>query len=244
MAYAPGETIRKGIQRYTETRATCWRHIMIDQHYPMRRNETLAAIKDVCHEYGIQYVNPGLNLGYHGGLNYALRFFGPEMAPEDALLVYDPDCWPESYGWDQALWNAMNLMSNIATCGILNPRSRKEVQGRPHIELGEGVWKIDRATVASLQAWRKRFVLSAGGFTEPNEYYGGIEAAMWPHLEALNMDWAVLTDYNDSEKLRDAKDPEYRAWQWMHGHRGSYRGDFAQFLQDGCPADGMPAFLP
>jgi hypothetical protein len=245
LAYAPARTLIAGLDRYYDTTANPGRrHILIDQHYPLNSGAINLVIEEMCRRYRIEYVDPRKNLGYHGGFNFAMEHLDKEMSDDDAILCYDPDAWPDEKRWDTALEDAFDTCPDMATCGVLNPRSRKEISDRGYTDRGS-VWITHKPIVASLQAWRKGFIRKAGGFKEPRPYYGGIEAEMWPRLQEQGKTWGMLSKFNEIEILRDWKDPEYRAWQWAHAHETSFQGDFAAFVAAGCPTRGpVPARIP
>jgi GT2 family glycosyltransferase len=247
LAYAPAATLRAGIERFYETRDTDDWHLVIDQHYPSQSGEPASmAIAELRQQYGFAYLDPGKNLGYHGGFNAGMEFFRDIMKDRDALVCYDPDSWPEEHGWDRAIRNAMETFPELGTCGIMGPIGHREIRERGYTVAGSignrVIWRSQEAIIASLQAWRVGFIRQSGGFQEPNPYYGGIEAAMWAHLKQQGLDWGVLPYFNDSDRLRKQKDPRYREWQWAHAHLKTFQGDFAEFLTSGMRVENIGEF--
>lgn len=247
LAYAPSLILRAGIGQLYRTREMDDWHLIIDQHWPLDQDNVGHAIRELRIRHKISYIDPGKNLGYHGGFNAAMQFFGDIMRDEDAIVCYDPDSWPEQRGWDRAIFDVMRTRPQVATCGIMGPIGHREVRERGYTEYpydysGAGYWRPKQAIIASLQAWRVGFIRSICGFHEPNPFYGGIEAEMWAHLERKGLQWAVLPKFSDSDRLRQQKDPQYREWQWAHAHLKNFHGDFGEFLQSGMKVENIGEF--
>lgn len=242
LAYAPARTLRAGIDRYYDTidPGAHFHHLVVNQHYPLNPNPVEGELYTLRAEYDFDRIDPGKNLGYHHGFNYAMQWLDNHFGlhDDDAILCYDPDSWPVERGWNKAIKWAMEMFPEIGTCGILGPVAREEIVQRGYChtnppEAFRSVWFSNQPIIASLQAWRVGFLRKAGGFQEPCKYYGGIEAAMWPHLERQGLKWAVVPDFHDLDHLWADKDIEYRAWQWAHAHSKIFQGDFEEFLHAG-----------
>jgi hypothetical protein len=153
----------------------------------------------------------------------------------DKVIGFDPDTKPVTLGWDIALFNALD----IPGCGwasLWNEHSAGEMRQRGYTEFvhkhmaGEHrYWKTHAPVVNSICAFNMDWVYAEGGFSEPTEFYGGLECAMWVKLKKHKKDWIWLCNAYEGKFDIDLQDPEYKAYKWAHAHQG-WKGDFALWI--------------
>ncbi len=235
LGHAPARTIRAGLARFYETHhpqlpITHW---LVDHHYPLRHAETRLAIDSAALAYGAVVLDPGRNLGLHGGANWAFTQMGIKSG--DILIMYDPDSYPLQFGWDAALMTAITQGGLSVACLSLIEATRHELDTRGFTRRQVGPLEIDEPKVPcmmSVTALQWDFIAAAGGFQEPNACYGGLEGFLWSKLAGRR--WGYLTGYQEDQRVHRDQDPEYRAWKVAHAHTGAWPGDFPSFLAAGC----------
>lgn len=248
LGFCPARILEASLENYYATRAIkdSFCHVLLDQHYPIEKEANRTLIKALCSKYGIKYVDAGKNLGLHEGFNLALRSI--DLNPEDKVIAFDPDSYPESYGWDEALCDALDE-KEIGWATVMNPRCEEELRkygfdmiNRP----GKAeLWITRRDIVNSTCAWRGDFLIKSKGLIENRPFYGHLEAPMWAKLQEQNLKWAFLYGFKESDHLRFMHDREYVEYKWAHAHLKEWDGDFESWLAAGKPlSDRAPVFLP
>lgn len=246
MGFAPSRILDAGISNFYRTHdpALEIQHYLVDQHYPLNRKSNLEKISELATVYNLTVLDPGKDLGLHHGFNWALKQIQP--AEDDIILTFDPDSGPTNFNWDSALVRV--LKSDFSIAGLMNPRTRIELCERGHsIEyVGETeVWVPRCPVVLSVAGWRYDFLKKVGGFSEPTNYYGHLESAMWAKSEPIGVRWGYLPHYGEEDSLRHRQDVEYRNWKWLHAHRGSFTASFGEYVDAGCPIPAdCPELLP
>lgn len=237
LGYAPARILSAGIERFYETlsKEVPLNHVVVDHLYPLRHSEIMTAIESGRQRFGYQVLTPSVNMGLHGGLNWACDHIKP--APEDIVVIYDPDSYPLDSGWLQAFVVAIKN-GGLSIAGIVNKGILNELKTRTaRSYLVDGYLEIIEPKVAgmlSVCGWRWDFVQAAGGFQEPNAHYGGLEAAMWARLGGRK--WGYLPQYReDSEIIHCQQDDDYMHWKWRHSQRMDWQGTFESYIAAGCP---------
>lgn len=236
MGFAPARMIESGLRKYDATRTPELdaQHYIVDQHYPLNRDENLRLLHKLLEGRSTKLLDPGRDLGLHEGLNWALGQIKPQSG--DVVIVFDPDSGPKECGWDLALRSVIQAGYAVASC--MDPRAQSEVLSRRNKNEYVGAFHClvpEQPSVLSVCAWSWDFLVRAGGFQEHNAYYGGLEAAMWVHSKRFGLNWAYLPQFTEENSARELHDPEYSFWKVRHGHRRDYPSSFEQFVTEGCP---------
>lgn len=250
MCFNRPEVIRDSLAQLRATTTAGGQIVMLDQHYPLpSSHENTLALLDIAREHGALYLNAGRNLGLARGFNHMLHTVGVE--PEDVVIGYDPDCYPETVGWDSAFVDVLRAAPDVGWASLGNDFSEREMKERgftPGWDGGHFTWTTHKAVLNSVCAWPAKWMLKVGGLTEPNKYYGGVECCMWDKLQPLR--WVFLTDFREIRRsaIQEAPDTQYTAYKWAHAHEG-FPGDFRAFLVPGAYAafraeKGLPPILP
>lgn len=222
-------------------------HIIVDQHYPLYREEVVKELKMQNLINGQTILDPGRNLGLHDGFNWALGQIKPK--PEDIIIGYDADSMPVEKGWDMALVRAIEAKRSdghgeVVWSSLGNPRTLRDLYARGFDSVkADGYLRLFLSRTAitnSVCAWRYGWLKEVGFLEEPRAFYGHLEAAMWGKLRAGKR-WAVLPDWTESDELRDLHDRAYIVYKWRHSHLNDWPGDFESFVKAGCPESGSGA---
>lgn len=227
LGFANKETADRTLQQFEMTARGDAKVLILDNHYPLNPPDWKAWAKRLKGEY----LDAGRNLGLHNGLNMMLRTVG--ATGSDQMIGYDPDTCPLTEAWDVALFAALQL-PNVGWASLGNRHSESEMTARGYTEtkeLGMNIWTTKAPVVNSICAFNLDWVLSCGGFQEPTEYYGGLECAMWNHLQAAKKRWVWLKDYREGKFEPDLSDKIYKEYKWEHAHKG-WKGSFDDFLKE------------
>lgn len=239
VGYVPARIWEKSIQRYQETRhgGLNYEHIFIDQHYPLNQVENSEALRAINIKSGVQTIDLGRNLGLHGGFNAALM--GVPLQPEDVVIGYDPDSYPENSGWDMALVTAL-LDPKIAWASLMAPWLDEPMKHRnlkKRFVNQVEVWIQPEPIMNSICAWKGDYLLKVGGLYEKSKWYGGLEVCMWDSLVKNNYEWAFLPGWRENHSLHWEQDELYKVWKWRLAHERVTTDDFETWLQKTASQD-------
>lgn len=248
----PARIIERSLKAYAATRSKDlpYRHILVDQSYPINKTENRADIRRVCAELGVEVLDPGQNLGLHGGFNWALRQLGPQ--DDDIVIGYDGDSMPISPGWDMALVRAILgcRTHDVVWSSLMNPRSEVDILARGYDRtMADGFIELHltrTAVMNSVCAWRFGWLRSVGYLDEPLQWYGHLESCMWGKLAGKR--WAFLPGWREVDDPRDDHDRGYIVYKWHVAHLMNTKLDFESWLvangydlMTGIRPDGDPA---
>lgn len=223
--YATDEITKLGIK-----------HVVIDNHYPVRKQENRSQIQNLCWQYGITYIDSGLDLGLHRGLNNAMQVLG--MTSGDIFLGCDPDDRP-SPGALTAMSDVI-LDPSVAVCGlnfwVIKERKTQIPNFYEAWIRGHRAWVHPFVEMWNVAAFNMKLIFDMGGFSQPNAYYGGIEARMYHEWLKRGLKLVYLPDHTSEASPVDRSvlaDPEYR--QWKDEHVGGYPYSFEAWLKERHP---------
>lgn len=235
LAYNSREMMRASLDRFRDTFGIPYNrfeHHFVDQCWPKGGSaeflqEQLSRGNTIVHR-------PGKNLGLHNGFNLALR--EAKIRPEDIVIGFDPDCFPETNGWGYAMERVLKADPSIGWVSCWNAHTSREFSERGDagsFEAGGVPVKIARLPMLnSVCAWRGSYLLKAGGIHERNPLYGGLECDMWSSLAKTSMKWAFMPDYLEGSAPEELVDLDYREWKWVTTHGGQKQIDFSEWLQN------------
>lgn len=232
LAYAPAAVLKAGIERLYETATSSFHHVIVDQHYPFNRSDVMREVWRLGSVYEARVLDPGKNLGLHQGHNWALAQC--KLQDDDIVILYDPDSWPLTNGWDQAIVDVMRADRGFDIVGLIDPRSRRELDERgiawEGFVSGLYVQQPVRDGIISVAGYSGALLNRFGGFDEVLPYYGGLEAAMWGRLQAHGGKWCYLTNHDESLHLQELADPEFKAYKDAHAQTRTFAGTFEEWL--------------
>lgn len=222
LGYNNAAVMKAGIGRMYETMALKpeeFTHVILDQHYPIRRSEVLNLFDGFRKNYGATVMDAGSNLGLHHGWNWVCDRL--PLEEEDVVIGYDPDSWPVQPGWDLAMVDALQHWKTTQ-CPWVSVTS-EVVWHMPNARFEE--WQLGRykmLTPISHPCWVQSVcgfvwgpLKAVGNFVEPNPLYGDLEKTLAPKYAALGYKMAWMLDYHDEIRRLDGhEDAEYRNWKY------------------------------
>ena len=167
---------------------------------------------------------------------YTINLVAKTLPDEDILINYDPDAMVKHTGWLPKIREAFESDPDLVVVGLNNECIDRELIERGHhdrfLESGLVLRYTHKAVVMSIIAWKVGFIREVGGLTEPFEFYGGIEAWMWPKIVERGKKWAILRDYWEDNSLWFQADPLYNEWKKAHADFNGFKGDFEAYLKE------------
>lgn len=219
--------------------ARAMKHVVIDNHYPVQKDLNREQIRALAESYGCIYVNSGRDLGLHEGINAAAKVVG--IRPCDRFVGCDPDDRPAP-GFVQAITEVMDADPDLAVLGcsfwVIPWRRDQGVAFEEKVIAGRRVWIHPGVEMWNVAGFNWRFMTEIGGFRQPNAYYGGLEACLFPEWQRRGLKLGYLPDFrSDVVKLdqNDTRlfDPEYR--RWKDDHVAGFKGGFEEWLRRNAP---------
>lgn len=208
--------------------------VMVDQHWPIDKENTHLRLKEIAAKNNAKLLDFGKNLGLHKGFNAA---FLSQNFPDNGMVIgYDPDTWPVTYGWDKAMCDTFVSDPSIGWLSLWNESSDREIieqqKGlKTAVIGGHTVHVLDYAVMNSICGFRSGWLKKVGGLVEPNEFYGGVECAMWNHLQEHKMKWVFMRDFKEIPELRWRAPRAYIVWKDLHGREGTVKVSFEDWLK-------------
>ncbi len=237
MVYCNTDVFRAGMASFRRTVApgSFTEHILLDQHYPIRHRETQDAISDYVDtaKYSVRVLDAGKNLGLHRGLDYMLSQL--QLEPDDVIVAFDCDEDPYSPGWLEAMQRVMAADPKCGWISMMGPpiRAHLDQHAIPVTKVGGEDLRIPGGALMNvLCAWRAGAIAAAGGkFTEPFEYYGGLELHMQPRFQEAGYWVGWLNDWYTAPH-HGLHDPEYTQYKRRHVgfEEPQFGGSFDEFL--------------
>lgn len=200
-------------------------HVIIDNHYPVDQAHNSERIKALATIYGCTYVDSGKDLGLHEGINNAALKLG--FKPGDVVVGCDPDDRPTPgfiHGIEKVLRADPTLAVLALNFWVIPWRMSQPEQIKLfHEEEIAGETVIIRKGVEcwTVAGFNWDFVAKAGGFNQPNKYYGGLEIDLYHKWHAQGLRYGYLKNHSADGAVVDREDrklfdPEYREWKTAH----------------------------
>lgn len=214
-----------------------FKHVVIDQHYPVEKEKNQKQIRELCKESGSIYVDSLYDRGLHRGLNHAMKVVGVEST--DIFIGCDPDDRP-SVGSFKAMKKVMENEPMVAVCGLnfwVLPWKQKKDGDWPKEKLGgENVWVHPGVEMWNIAAFNLPFITRLGGFHQPNAFYGGIEVFLYEYWRQHGMKLVYLIDHTSEAVPVDRDNPDlydktYGTWKIDHACHGYLHG-YEQWLKE------------
>ena len=245
LGFAPSRIWAQSLRAHFCTKSLQTEHFFIDQHYPIDETMNRQRLRELCHTYGVKVLDPGENLGLAKGFNWALQQIG--VKDEDIVIAYDPDVHPLTPGWDSALVDVLRWKDDVVWASVCSDQMEADILSKPHRQhkiARHDVLQVRAPVMNSICAWKGKFLNAAGGLSEPNAFYGGLECSMWNILEKNDWKWVFLRNFREDPAIHWQQDDQYRKYKWEHAHLQKWKGDFKSFLEAGCPLteEVPPAF--
>lgn len=223
------------LQEMTETLLPRPHKYILDDCYPLNRDQNIKLMLQVKKrwENQITFLHNDKNLGIHKSFNLLFEFLAP--AEEDIIITVAPDTVPIDRGWDEAMVEVLTGDSTVAYVGTSSYATKstpgviwhKKMVGKVSYSVGDG------PAMSHATAWRASFLRKVGGFHQPMNYYGHLEAEMWIRARSLGMTHAYLDHHEEDFRLEAYHDDVYRRYKLDHAHKQTFPGSFAEYLEKG-----------
>jgi hypothetical protein len=224
ISYHKEEIVRKSYEQLKKTTADNPMPVLVlDNHYPLIKDKNF--VKNICEELGFLYFSAGQNIGLHNGYNYLRKFVTTKR-----FILYDGDSFPTTDDWNTALTDVVRDPRTV-WASLYNHHSYSELDNRGYWTKEINGYKCrvtQQAVTNSVCAFQTEWVESVGGFSEPNEFYGGFEVSMWKKMNPHMEQWAFLNDYKE-DRIHLENDSIYTEYKWKHAHLGM-RMSFEQYV--------------
>jgi hypothetical protein len=118
---------------------------------------------------------------------------------------------------------------------LFNHETAKESAFRPHFYDESGgvrVLEFREPACNSIMAVRYDWIMSHGGLTQPNKYYGGIEDLMWHKIKADKKRWVYLPDFKESHPPVVQSDPDFAQYKREYGNERKTDLEFSAWLEE------------
>lgn len=223
VSYCNPEILAHGMTRFLMTSGYNPIYYMVDHLWPIQPKTTSRMVHKVAEMMNAKVVQPEVNLGGHGGFNFAVERINKDhqLDDEDLIIGYDPDSNPLTQDWLKTMIEAMKLKPELDSLSLMHehilprPWTIQEVNGIKYAYL-------PHPEMYNVTIWRYRGIkdgLKGKGF------YGHVEMAMYKTGKH-----AYLYDYR--ETLCPLQHPQvYNDWKSAHAFRG-YAGNFDQYLKE------------
>lgn len=247
LAYANPGVLEVGVDRFYSSLKddkSPFSHYLVNQHYPKETYFTASILGSLLTRYGAHLLDPGKNLGFHHGINWAIQQICPDS--KDTLLIFDADSLSVRDGWlsviDQVMFRGWDVV------GLMDPRTEKELKERGFVRHYAGedheLWEPLAPTVISVAGYSVAMLQKIGGLNEHNAYYGGLEADLWPKMKKIGARIGYLVNYKESHKLRDMADRPYKEYKYAHAVLRIFPGSFEEWLAQDKKSPEAPEVLP
>jgi hypothetical protein len=224
----------ESLRRTVDFGAMGAQHLVLDNHYPLHREETTAAIASYaakCHD--VLVIDAGKNLGLHEGLNHLL--IGIPLADDDIVVGYDADEDPVRAGWLEAMARVfaadrtvgwLSLMAKVLEERLDHDRAGERIVG------GERVRFPTTSLMNCVVGWRGAAIKAMGRMDEPHAFYGGLEGTMQPRCRSAGYSIGFMSDYWTLNH-RGLADKTYELYKLRHvGHeQPHFPGSFDEWIK-------------
>lgn len=215
-----------------------YRHLAINNQYPINKSLNNKMIKTMCDHYGIELFDEGRNLGLNSGLNYLLSKI--DLQDNDLVIGLDGDVWPITPGWGKALTDSVIHGVDVGWSSLMFPIAENELSQRGYtihtVQGSEGpivVWEALQAVVNSVCCWSGKMIKQLGSISDSGGYYGGLESISFPKIKSLGYKWIYTVQYKETPYEEKVKhDRCYVVYKWEYAHKKTTKLSFEEWLSE------------
>lgn len=206
---------------------------ILDDHWPLNRAANLEKLEWVKKRWtNVTIITAPENMGIHMGFNYLCSQMPLESG--DVIIASAPDSNPLQKGWDEAMVDALEWHSKLAYIGT-NSIAIDQTPGVQWAfsESDKVKFKIpiNRPAMFHSTAFDWNFLKKVGGFSQPTNFYGHLESAMWQKMHSAGMVSAYLCDYSEDFRLCNTHPQIYNEWKLAQAHTYTFKGSFKEYLE-------------
>ncbi len=234
-AFCKSILLHHSLKNYYELQTENYEHWILLNHYPVDEERNTDEIRKIAEQYKCKVFDSEYDRGLHKSVN---NFYDHNPQPEGTIQIgFDPDGAIEqlSKGFDKALSETLRDGIKSHSLCLLNlwnyeREINKGSENDKVIINGNRVLMHPTVGVLNIGAVDLDWIKSIGGFTEPCEYYGYIELALWQHMFGKKR-LGYLTEFKERYHAypEDCIDPEYQ--QWKAEHIKGFTGSFEEWLK-------------
>jgi hypothetical protein len=211
--------------------------VIIDQHYPVDKERNREEIRELAAKYKCTLVDSGGDLGLHHGFNNA-TIKQLNIPSEDFVIGCDPDDRPSNGFVDhftRVLVSDPKMAAICATFWVIDMRYTEGVfKNREETIDGLRVWIHPGVEMFNVVGFNWNWLKSVGGFSQPNNFYGGLEMHLHRKWTEKKMRYGYLPSVRSDAQFIDRGDatlfdPEYR--QYKDAHLAGFTGSFEAWLK-------------
>src|SRR5674476_647657 len=100
-------------------------HVLVSHHWPIDTENFHYCILALGAMIQFDVISPEKNLGAHGGQSFGVKYC--DVAPDDLLLLYDPDSWVLSKDWVKAM---VEVMVADPLCGYISLMDERVINNK------------------------------------------------------------------------------------------------------------------
>lgn len=169
------------------------KHYFLYQHYPLSKEKTKISQLATCEKYGMIWVDSGFDRGLHNGMNYLMGQLN--LNDDDIVIGLDPDEWPITRGFDQALEDALtdpnypDMVISYLRNSTFPPVNYSQLVG------GHRAYVFTESIAATnVAAFKAGWFKQIGGWWEPTTHYGYLEVHINSKIQETKKTRCVLED--------------------------------------------------
>jgi hypothetical protein len=235
IAFAPARVIIECYKQVYKTIGNVqFEHYVLNNHYPIDQERNDKLIKTLVESYNGKYFDLGENVGLGEGYSYLMR--EAKLQPDDIVIGIDPDVFPVTHGWGEALVKVLSEPNtNIGWASLFTPHTQKEFNERGFDKLdvnGITCYNTKTAMLNSVCAWKGDLLIKMGGLKEPNKYYGGLESFSYGTIKQLGYNWVFLIDFKEELHELVKADQVYTEYKWAYAHHRNTKLRFDEWLKE------------
>jgi hypothetical protein len=218
ISYHNEATVKRSYEQLAKTiKDTPMEVFLLDNNYPLNKNSSF--VYKICHDLGFTYINLGENVGLQAGYNFLLN---ATKDKGNKVILFDGDCYPETKGWNKALFDVLDS-EEVKWATLRNEHSYKELNERGYEQTsinGYSARIVKQPVINSTSAYKRDWLESKNGISEPRKYYGGFEWAMWRKMNLEKDKWVFLDDFNELTNAGELTDEIYTEFKYKYAHLG------------------------
>src|SRR4030042_4053004 len=201
-AFCKAALLEQSLANYYEYQTENYEHWILVNHYPVNRKKNNNEIRKVAEKFKCKVFDSEYDRGLHNSVN---NFYAHNPQPPGSIHIgFDPDSAIEqlSHGFDKALSGTLQCgiidhsIAFLALWGIGAEIHKKDLINKLFIN-DNAVIIHPTIEMFSVGAIDLDFIKLIGGFSQPNNYYGGAEVYFWSYMQKYNKKLAYLTEYKE-----------------------------------------------
>jgi hypothetical protein len=216
LCYNNSKTLEKSIDRYYEM---CYQkpdaHYLVDNEYPLKKDEVKETIKKLSDKYGCTVLEPKKNLGLRQGLLWGLE--QAKLNDDDKVIIYDSSDYPITKNFDKALLEILSLNEDIVGVTLSNKKLTENLEKIKDQNSGYYYFEGNEKSFGSSIVAFKHFInkYTQAEILPINNYFGdgnNTHSKLKTIITNMNKRYVVLSDYNEEPHFltfQGTEDPEY-----------------------------------